>query len=68
MLLHPEILSATAAERDRTRRAAHPAPPRRRRPKTRARRPPGRGGAAVDAIRAALQTALLGRGRTGGLR
>jgi len=66
MLLHPEILSATAAERDRTRRAAHPAPPRR--PKTRARRPPGRGGAAVDAIRAALQTALLGRGRTGGLR
>jgi hypothetical protein len=65
MLLHPEILSATAAERDRTRFAARPAPPRRRRPKTRARRPRGRGGAALDAIRAALQTALLGRGRTG---
>lgn len=59
MLLHPEILSATAAERDRTRLAARPVPPRRRRPKTRARRPPGR--AALDAIRAALQTALVGR-------
>jgi hypothetical protein len=68
MLLHPEILSATGAERDRTRVAAHPARLRRRRPKTRARRPSGRGGGAVDAIRAALQTALLGRGRTGGLR
>ena len=65
MLLHPEILSATAAERDRTRRAAHPAPPRRRRPKTRARRPIGDGGAAVGAIRAALQAALLARDRTG---
>ena len=65
MLLHPEILSATAAERDRTRLGAHPAPARRRRPLTRPRRPLRRGGAAVDAIRAALQTALLGRDRTG---
>jgi len=65
MLLHPEILSATAAERDRTRLTAHPAPARRRRPRTRPRRPFRRGGGAVDAIRAALQGALLGRGRTG---
>jgi hypothetical protein len=64
MLLHPEILSATAAERDRTRLAAHAAPARRRRPRTRSRRPFRRGGT-VDAIRAVLQTALLGRGRTG---
>jgi len=64
MLIHPEILSATAAERDRTRLASHPAPVRRRRPQTRSRRT-GRRGGAVDAIRAALQTALVGRGRTG---
>ena len=63
MLLHPEILSATAAERDRTRRTAHSAPARRRRPRTRPG--PRRAGAAIDAIRAALQAALLGRGRTG---
>ncbi len=65
MLLHPEILSATAAERDRTRLPAHPAPERRPRPRTRPRRPLTLGGAAADAIRAALQTALLGRRRTG---
>jgi hypothetical protein len=64
MLLHPEILSATAAERDRTRLGARPAPARRRRPRTRPLRAL-RGGAAIDAIRARLQTALLGRGRTG---
>ncbi len=62
MLLHPQILSATAAERDRTRLTARPAPARRRRSRTRARRPLAGGGAA---IRAALQTALLARGRTG---
>jgi hypothetical protein len=65
MLLHPEILSATAAERDRTRLGARPAPARRRRPRTRPLRALRGGGAAIDAIRARLQTALLGRGRTG---
>jgi len=65
MLLHPEILSATAAERDRTRLPDHPVPARSPRPRARPRRAFRRGGAPFDAIRAALQTTLLGRGRTG---
>jgi hypothetical protein len=65
MLFHPEILSATAAERDRTRVPAHRAPAHRGRPRTRPPRSLRRGGAAADAIRAALASALLGRGRTG---
>jgi hypothetical protein len=66
MVLHPEILHATGAERDRSRRPAHPAPADRRRGRAaRPRRAGGAAGAAADTIRAAVTTALLGRGRTG---
>jgi hypothetical protein len=64
MLLHPEILAATAAERDRSRRPAQRAasPVRRRRTASDTRRP--RRPAALDAIRAGLAAAVLGRART----
>jgi hypothetical protein len=68
MLLHPEILAATGAERDRSRLPvpADAARSSRRRParKTGPRRRPA-AGAAADPIRSALATALLGRRGTG---
>jgi hypothetical protein len=63
MLLHPEILTATAAERDRSRRPSRRAARPVRRHRTAARTCPRRSAAALDGLRAGLAAAILGRGR-----
>ena len=68
MLLHPEILSAAGAERDRSRVPAHAGPGRSRRRPARLHGAAGAGGApgpSADALRTALIAALLGRRRSG---
>jgi hypothetical protein len=60
MVLHPEILRATGAERDRTRIRAHPSPANRHapiKPRTRAR--PWR--AALEAVRTVRSSSVAGR-------